>query len=327
MHRYLTSILAATTVLALTAGPAAATSDGPFFAPPHGLLQPILNSDNKIVVLQGAGIFAGLGALPMNQAGQTILPHDFAGTVPGIIDGHAFPKTAGGIAERLAGFDSASAPFAFGPDSLDTAGDAEFLQADDPGFLMGALPDGFLLKATFIGPLRIFDDATMAFTAPTGGERLRISDFDGIDIATNFSGASPASNVAILDATSVGDQGTINVGVSGFLNDGTADPGGVIHAHIRYELDRAGGGIPEHNPYLIELRLSAEAVMSAGDGSDGSATSILDSDSIFILFDNQSAAGVFDDALAVAVAMPEPATALIVAGSGLWLLGFRRNKK
>lgn len=325
MHRYLKPILSATTVLALTAGQALATSDGPFFTPPHGLLQPILNPDNKIVVLSGAGVFAQLGALPMNQLGQTILPHDFTGSFFDFSQSK-FLFTAGGIAERLAGADSTTAPFALAPGSGDTAATAELLQTDDPGFLASAFPDGTLLKATFIGPLRIFDDNTMTFTAPTGGERLRISDFNGIDI--DFTGTSPETNVAILDATGFGPQGTINVGVSGFLNDGTPDPGGSIHAHIRYELDRAGGGIPEHNPYLIELRLSAEQVMGVGGGglSSTSTTEILDSDSIFILFDNQSDPGVFDSAVAAAVAMPEPSTAMIVVGAGLGILGIRKRK-
>ncbi len=314
-----------------------ARGDDPLWGPPHGMFF-VDVVDDKIVSQFGAVDFKppqepdDPQVFFFNDAGNTILAHNLGGQ---IINPDPDPPTPilGGIAERTLidpSLSLSNQPLPKGQMPAATA-ESTVLMADDPGFMSDAtpfpgnvlFPSGYRLTASFHGSLMFFDPDIMAWTQPTG-EKLSVIDHTGKDeTVTDGNGENPTVDPLVLDATTSGLVGTVNLGIS--------PPGSSIHSHLVYELRREDGAAPARGAYMIELTLSAEQVFVF---EEGVGPILEDSDPLFILFNNRldqdpviGDIGEFADAIeqAKSATVPEPTTAMIVAAVGTGLLGLRRR--
>ncbi len=273
-----------------------AMADDPAFSPPHGLIQVEVNAANKLVITNGVGDLTG--KLSTNAVGQTIVRHN----VGGFSTGTPFGTVLGGIAER-----DGNAPSSTLASSTSTK-----LLADDPGYIAEAsgLPANYLLSANFYNALRYHDGTSGGtWTQPVSDTQLNALDLTGADDTVATTGGPAGDLETIYTATSSGLLGTTNLDVSG--------ANGSLHAHLGYMLSRTGGGIPEVGAYMIEVGLSAREVGGAG--------AVLDSDPIFIVFNNQLSTSQYNNAAFAAIALPEPTTAVMVTAVGAALVGLRRR--
>ncbi len=273
-------------------------ADDPAFEPPHGLIQVEVDTNNRLFVSGGV---AGLtGKVSTNAAGQAVVRHN----VSAFSTGTPFGQVLGGIAER-----DGSNPSGTLATSSSTA-----LVADDPGYIVeaGGLPPDYLLSVSFFNAIRYHDGTSGgAWTEPVSDTQLRAVDLTGQDDTVALTGGPAGDLETVYTTSSSGLLGTTNLDVS--------SGNGSIHAHLGYVLNRTGGGIPEVGAYMIEVGLSAQEV----GGNSGSV--FQDSDSIFIVFNNQLNSTDFASATNAAIALPEPTTAMMVTAAGAAVLTLRRR--
>lgn len=279
-------------------------ADGPQFQPPHGMLVVEFDEDNKLFSNSGAAGFAynptdpaSVNRITVNTTGNTILKHDLGGE--GIL---------GGIAERDGELFTQAA-----------TADSTVLWADDPGFAVGGgvFPPNTLISVNFHNSLQYYDPAVDAWMAPPGDEQIRVFQW----IPGDQTGANDADLEVILDTNGVGRVGRVNLDVTKSPpTPGSAMPG--FHAHVGYELSRPGdGGVPAFGAYMMEISLSARQFPDMG------GPSYTDSDSIFVVFNNQLDPTDFESAVSAAEVLPEPTAAMMVLTLGsLGLVGLRRRR-
>ena len=302
-------------VLSLGAGVGIAWGDdGPAHSPVHGMFRVEIETDTDQIVTTSTVDFKD--QTTVNAAGQMILMHnigDLSGNEP----------ILGGIAERE---DSPGFPIAT-PQS-------KVFVTDDPGFISGVFnndperdvfPNHHLLQTSYFNALQYFAPGGDAWTAPVGGEEFEVFDLNNEDETLEDGGPEEDLKV-ILDATTSGKQGTINIAIRG--------PGfSVIHSHLGYKLRVPDDDEdPTNNPfspavgaYMIEMRLSALEEVGSGDSVTFQESIYQDSDSIFLIFNNQLNDTEFAAAVAAAEALPEPSTAVLVTAVCAGVLFMRRR--
>ena len=283
---------------------AAMAGDGPFYAPPHAMLFVEIDENNKL--FSNSGVNFDASKFTTNALGHTILKHDKGG-----VDINTTPFTVypGGIAER-----DGDAPLT----PATTASTKKL--ADDPGFNMApnVLPGvGYIFAATYHNALRYFDGSE--WSTPINGEQIRIFDLDPDDSSGDV--VPHADLELFLTQDTSGPIGTINITQS---KEG-GQPGSVtgVHGHVGYELSQPDGQIPAFGAYMIELTVSATQTPAAG------GPIVEDSNPIFVIFDNQSDeinGDFYDNAVTAAEQLPEPSSAILLAATGVGLLGMRRRR-
>jgi len=288
-------------VTAVITGPVLA-GDGPFFQPPHALLQVEVDAGGKVFTQHGIADFSDAN-ITFNALGNTILKHNVGGTS---FSGGGFKIYPGGIAERDGN----------NPLNPATAASTKLL-ADDPGFFVdgGILPANYTLRVNFFNSLRYFAPGGSAWTAPISGEQLRVFDLENDDDA-----GGPTGDLQLLiNGGTSGLLGTINIDNTDPLPAPLFSSG--VHGHLGYELSRpSDNGVPAVGAYMMELTLSIVPT----PGNTGGPV-FRDSDPIFVVFNNQLSSTNFGLAVTAAEALPEPSTATLVVASGLALLGLRRR--
>ncbi len=302
MKRFCTTAV----ISALVLGTAHQTraGDNPVIFPPHGMFRVEIDANNKLFSNSGAAAFDEVnnpGLFTTNASGHTIL-------------GHSVGRS---IAEQD------------GNKAIGNPGDenSTIVWTDDPGFTAGAdlFPVNNVLSANFHNSVRYFEDGGTQWTAPPNQERIRVFDLFGGD----DTGGTPADLQLTITENTSGLVGTVNID--------TAEPsGGVItvtglHGMLGYELSRQDGLTPAKGAYMIELTLSSNEVPAAG------GIEILDSDPIFVVFNNRldtvdpdgpegPMLSPFHQAVAAAQALPEPSTAVMIAAMGAAWMGLRRRR-
>ncbi len=271
--------------VALGAGQQAQAGDDPVVFPPHGMFRVQIDGNNKLFSNSGAAAFD-----------ETNNPGLFTTNAAGhTVFGH---NVGNSIAEQ-------DGDLAIGNPAGPTS---TTLWTDDPGYTANAdiFPVNSVLSLNLHNSLRYFASGGTQWDTPLNGEQLRVFDLFGGD---DTGGAAADLSVTITGSTS-GHLGTINI-------DNAEPAGGVImvtglHGMMGYELTRADSGIPAQGAYMIELTLSA---------TEG----LMDSDPIFVVFNNQLGASDFSAAVAAAQTLPEPSTALLVVAVGAGLIGLKRR--
>ena len=187
-------------------------------------------------------------------------------------------------------------------------------------------PNNHLLQASYFNSLQYFASGATAWTAPVSGEELEVFDLNNEDETLEDGGPMEDLKV-VLDATGSGKQGTINIAIRGAGFS-------VIHSHLGYTLrvpdgddDLANNPVaPAVGAYMIEMRLSALEEIGSGDMTAFQESDYQDSDSIFLIFNNQLDDTDFAAAVSAAEALPEPSTAVLVTAVCAGVLFVRRRR-
>ncbi len=318
MNRLIRSLVAGWLILA---GAGSVWADDPIWDPPHGMIAvEVQKSNHQLVAVNGSASFAplpdGTVFFTRNVAGNFILYNTLGGKLGN-------DDLIGGIANRTT--PSETGPF---PAATPTS---TVLLTDDPGFVtsvgtvdpdLESFPIGYLMSVHFMNSLMFYDG--VAWTEPVSGERLRVADINGIDDPAVDLGRTPSDLEATYTGTSSGELGTMNLSVrTGTFN--------TVHSHFTYQLSREDGGVPAVGAYMIEVTLSGEDVSNTG------GPALLDSDPIFILFNNQldttdpdgggPLLSEFQRAIAAARQVPEPSTSAMVVAIAAALAGIRRRNR
>ena len=298
-------------VLLLNVANAIAEGDGPLAGSPHGMFAVWVDENQKLFSRDGSGDFddkddpLDRSFFTKNLSGHTILMHSLVGDTG-----------LGGIVERNGWADK------FTPATESTT----HLLTDDPGFFIEAnvFPGvDYLFSVNFHNALRYFAPGATQWSDPLNHEELVIRDIN----ETDGSGQEGSLVVTVTEDTS-DLVGTINI---------SETPGGVfgvgsIHGHLAYELSRPDGQRPPDGAYMLELTLSGR------DISGADRPPLVDSDPIFVIFNNRLStdlddpmdprSSAFGRAAAAAEALPEPTTGiLLVTLGGGWIVFTRRNRQ
>ena len=267
-------------ITVLSTGLTAWAGDAPLFRPPHGMFNVELDENNKLFSNRGAAAFSDPSLFTTNALGQIIFTHSVANS----------------IAERD------------GDDPLNpgTATSTKLL-TDDPGFRADAdtLPLDYVLSVSYLHSLQYFAPGGSEWTLPSNMEQIRVFDLSDDD----DTGGVPADLELTLTGSTAGVVGTINIDNT----EPAASPVTVsgLHGMMGYELSRTDALVPAVGAYMIELQLSMHKVPNTmGD------VEIQDSDSIFVVFNNQMDSSDFASAVSAAETLPEPTSLGLVVASG-----------
>jgi hypothetical protein len=176
----------------------------------------------------------------------------------------SLPPSTGFATDRLTGqplFPANFGDFAGGPQAT-----------NDPGFqsFAGTLAPGTIVSVQGIGTLEYWNPSSLSWTAPPGGEEVRLHGAVPTDIAVAYTfcqSGGPLCDAGLAAQYPFYAQGTAfsASGVSGpnpaIVDD--ADANGAFHAHLDWFIERPDSMAPAAGAYLVTFALVADGYQAS----------------------------------------------------------------